>query len=72
MGIVRCTKKKGNPSTMKEKKVPSKRNQNFALSQSKENSIDINEKVQIGVKLLAFLTSLVLHTSMASSSRLNL
>jgi hypothetical protein len=57
---------------MKEKKVLSKRKKYFAFSQSKENSIDIKVKVQTSAKLLTFLTSLVLHTSMASSLTLKL
>jgi hypothetical protein len=55
-----------------ENKVLSKQKWNSALSQSKENFVDIKEKVQTSVKLLASLTSLVLHTSIASSLGLNL
>ncbi len=57
---------------MNENKVLSKQKWNSALSQSKENFVDIKEKVQTSVKLLASLTSLVLHTSIASSLGLNL
>ncbi len=44
-GVVRRTKKKGNPLTVKEKKVPNKRKHNSTLFQSKENSIDIEKEV---------------------------
>ncbi len=56
---------------MKEKKVPNKQKRNSTLFQSKENSIDIEKKVQVGAELLASLTSSILHTSITSSSRLN-
>jgi hypothetical protein len=63
---------KGNPSIVKEKKVPSNQKQNSTLSESKENSANIEEEVQVGGELLAFLISSIPHTSIASSSRLNL
>ncbi len=53
--LVRHTKKKGNASTLKEKKVSSKQKQNYALSQIKENSTKIEEEVEAGVELQAFL-----------------
>ncbi len=52
---------------MKEKKVLSKRKWNSTLFQSKENFTDIEKEVQIGVELLAFLTSSISHTLIPSS-----
>lgn len=68
---MRHMKKKGNPLTMKEKKVSNKRKQNFTLSQSKENFANIEKEAQAGAKLLASQTSSVSHRSTTSSSRLN-
>ncbi len=57
---------------MQEKKVPSKQKWNSTLSQSKEYFVDIEKEVQVGVELLASLTSSILHTSTTSSLGLNL
>lgn len=71
-GVVRCTNKKGNPLIVKEKKVLNKWKWNPGLFQSKEKSTDIEDKVQTSVELPTSLTSSIPHTSIASSSCLNL
>jgi hypothetical protein len=63
---------KENPLIMKEKRVSSKQKKNSALFQSKENSADIEKDVQANGELSTSLISLIPHTSITSSSGLNL